>query len=344
MSERDRKLSVGVIGLGMQGHGHLVNLASDPRVELRAVCDINPETLQEQGDEFDVDLRFKSYEDLIAAEEVDAVVIVLPDHLHRDVAVMALKAGKDVLLEKPMALTVEDAEAIAAADAESDGCFMLNLSNRWMYTFSKGKERIDEGEVGEVRYVFARLANRIDVPTQLLPWLQHSHVAHWIGVHRLDIARWWIGREVRRVRAVQRRGILAERGIDVPDFYQATIEFEGGAVLSLEGNWVLPTSYPSLVDSRFYALCSDGVIDVDRMRSSMMVGGSEGFDMATPTNGAVHGQAAGFTYGSSRHFVGCALEGREPMVGAKDGVALTRTLCALVESAEADGKVMELSR
>jgi predicted dehydrogenase len=131
-------------------------------------------------------------------------------------------------------------------------------------------------------------------------------------------------------------------GFDAADFYQATIEFDGGAVVSLEGNWILPRSYPSMVDSRLYAVCTKGVIDIDRTRSEMMMAGAEGFDLSTPTSGAALDQQSGFTYSASCHFVDCALEGKEPMVTAEDGLALTRILCAIVRSCEADGEVVEL--
>ena len=342
MNEANGPLRVGVIGVGWHGGTHLLNLRANPRAELAAICDVNESLLAERAESLGGVRGFVDYGELLACEDVDAVVIALPDPLHRDAAVAACRAGKHVLLEKPMALTVEDAEAIAQAAAASPGEFMLNLSNRWMHTFAAGKRRIDSGEMGDVRYVFARLSNRIDVPTERLTWLSRSHLAHWIGIHRLDIARWWIGRPAVRVRAVQRGGVLAGRGIDAADFYQATIEFDGGAVVCLEGSWILPPTFPALVDSRFYALCEKGVIEVDRMRSEMALAGSGGFEMSTPSAGTVLDQQDGFVYAASRHFVDCALAGTPPLVSAADGLALTRICCAIVQSCQADGEVVEL--
>ena len=336
------QVSFGVIGLGWHGTSHLQNLAANPRARIAAVCDLDAERLAAQADAYGVPLRFTDYHELLGRDDVDAVVIVVPDHLHREPAVAALDAGKHVLLEKPMATTVADAEAIAAAARRNEGTFMLNLSNRWMYPFAKGKEVLDGGSLGDVRYVHTRMANRSEVPLERLRWLSHSHLAHWLGIHRLDIARWWIGREIVRVRAVQRRGVLTAKGCDVPDFFQATLEFDGGAVVNLEENWILPESYPSMVDSRFYALCENGVIDVDRTRSELNIAGAEAFEASTPTNGPALDQQAGFTYAAERHFVDCVLDGRDPLTGADDGLALTRALCAVVESAEQDGKTIKL--
>ncbi len=115
-----------------------------------------------------------------------------------------------------------------------------------------------------------------------------------------------------------------------------------GAVANLEGNWILPTSFPNIIDSRFYALCTNGVIDIDRMRSELTTAGPETFELSTPLAGRVLDQESGYTYAAARHFVDCALEGRPPLVTAEDGLALTRILCAIVQSAEADGEVVAL--
>jgi predicted dehydrogenase len=285
---------------------------------------------------------FPDYHDLLACDAVDAVVVVLPDHLHRAAAVATLESGKHLLLEKPMALTVADAEAIVEARKSAAGKFMLNLSNRWMPAFAAGKTKLESGAFGEVRYVWSRMANRADVPLERLRWLERSHIAHWIGVHRLDIARWYVGKEIVRVRGVQRKGVLATRGFDNIDFFQATVEFDGGAVMTLEGNWILPPSNPSLVDSRFYCLCENGVIDVDRSRSELSVAGPETFELSTPLAGNVLGRQSGFTMDALGHFVDCCLEGKDPLVTAEDGLALTRALCAIVESCEKDGEIIKL--
>lgn len=336
-------LRVGVLGLGWQGGSHLANFETLAEAELVAICDRDAERLQARAAEYPGAATYADYEALLANPAVDAVAIVLPDHLHRQAAVAALEAGKHVLLEKPMALSVADAEAVAAAAAEAPGTFMLMLSNRWMYPFAAGKTLLDGGTVGAARYVHARLSNRIEVPTVKLPWLQKSHLAHWIGVHRLDIACWYIDSPPVRARAIHRRGVLEGQGFDTIDFFQATVEFANGAVLNLDGSWILPPGYPSLVESRFYCLCEQGLIDVDRLRSELAVAGPEAYDLSSPTGGVVHGQLGGFTLEATRYFVRCCQTGEHPMVDAAHGVMLTRTLCAIVESAEQDGAVIDLT-
>ncbi len=340
MSDR---LRVGVLGLGWQGGSHLANFGAIAEAELAAMCDRDPDRLAERVTAYPGVTAYTEYQDLLADDGIDAVAIVLPDHLHREAAIAALAAGKHVLLEKPMALTVEDAEAVAEAAAEAPGTFMLNLSNRWMHPFAAGKQLLDGGQFGAARYVHARLSNRIEVPTVKLPWLQRSHLAHWIGVHRLDIACWYIDSEPVRVRAVHRAGVLERQGFETIDFFQATVEFANGAVLNLDGSWILPPSHPSLVESRFYCLCENGLIDVDRLRSELAVSGPDGFDLSTPTGGVVHGHMCGFTLEAAHYFVRCCRTGERPMVDAAHGLMLTRTLCGIVQSANSDGAVIDLA-
>lgn len=344
MSAIDTPLRFGIIGLGLQGASHLANIGHEARATVTAICDRDESLLASWGESLSVSHRFTDYRELVRCEAVDAVVVALPDHLHAEAAVAALEAGRHLLLEKPMATAVDQAEAVAAAARAGGGRFMLNLSNRWMPAFAAGKHRLDSGELGAPRYIFSRMANRLVLPTEQLPWLQHSHLAHWTGVHRLDIARWYLGDEPVRVRALERRGVLEARGFDTADLYQATIEFAGGAVMTLEGSWILPDTWPNAVDSRFYTLCERGVIDVDRLRSELMVVGDEAVDMNTPLAGERLGRRAGFTCEALRHFVDCCLEGRDPMIGADDGLALTRALCAIVSSCANDGEIVEIER
>ena len=146
-----------------------------------------------------------------------------------------------------------------------------------------------------------------------------------------------------RVRGVHRYGVLKESGYDAPDFFQATLEFGNGTVMSLEVNWILPPSYPGMVDSKFYALCSKGVIDVDRFRSELNVVKPQEVIMATPADGPSLGQVSGFTFAAARHFADSALDGTPPLADMGDGLKLAKTLCAVVDSCNNDGRVIELS-
>ena len=121
------KLRVGVIGLGM-GKAHAKGVQLTEGAQLYAICDNDEQTLNEVGFELGVDRRYLNYMDMIADENLDAVIIASPDQDHREMIENCLQAGLHILCEKPLALTREDIDAIVAAVKKSDRKFMVGQS------------------------------------------------------------------------------------------------------------------------------------------------------------------------------------------------------------------------
>jgi predicted dehydrogenase len=327
-------LRYGCIGAGIQGEKHAEIIALLPNTELVAVCDINEESARQAGLKFGAKHALTDYQDLLALDEIDAVSIALPDHLHRDAASKAFEAGKHVLLEKPLATTVEDAEAIIAAQKASGKRLMINWSNRWMSGFAKTKAALDAGELGDPLYAYARLSNTLYVPTQMLSWSANTQLPFWLICHRYDIARWYFGSEAKKVTAVSRSVVLKEMGIDTPDFYQATVEFENGCVGNFESCWVMPDTLPYVVDSKFSLVCTKGYVNVDPLLPVHMMASEEKCAREGFLFGEVFGEPRGFVREAITHFVNCCLRDQEPMITGEDGLQITKALCAMVEAAE----------
>jgi predicted dehydrogenase len=334
-------LNYGVVGVGVQGSGHAQCAATAPNATLVAVCDLNEERARSVGLQYGARHVFSDYHDLFACDEIEAVSLVLPDHLHREVAVAALAAGKHVLLEKPMATTVADAEAILAAQQASGKQLMVNWSNRWMHAFAQTKDALVRGDLGDPMYCYARLNNTLYVPTQMLSWSANTRLPFWLICHRYDIARWYFGSEAKRVNAVCRSGKLQSLGIDTPDFYQATVEFENGCVGNFESCWIMPESMPYMVDSKFELICSDGYVNIDpALPMFQFATNAKAADRGT-LYGEVMGVPVGFVYQAFQHFVNCCLKGETPLITGEDGLQITKALVAMVESAET-GRPVEL--
>jgi predicted dehydrogenase len=334
-------LNVGVVGVGVQGESHVKCYQALPHARVTAVCDANAERLAEVAAKYGVPATCATYEELFARDDVDAVSLVLPDHLHREVAEKAFAAGKHVLLEKPLATTVADAEAILAARDRAGRKLMVNWSNRWMMAFAQTKQALDAGELGDPLYCYARLNNTIYVPTKMLSWSANTQLPHWLICHRLDIARWYFGSEAARVTAVRRYGVLRDLGLDTPDFYQATIEFQNGCVGNFESCWILPESLPWMVDSKFQLICTQGYVNIDPLVPAHVKATAGTHHLAGFLFGDVMGEPRGFVRDAIEHFVDCVLDDREPLITGEDGLAITRTLCAVIEAAETE-KAVEL--
>jgi predicted dehydrogenase len=181
----------------------------------------------------------------VSDPEVDAVDICLPTPLHREWAERALAAGKHVFLEKPLALTAEDADAIVSAGAEAGRVLMVGLVLRFWPEYVELERRISAGELGRPRAVSTyRLSPPIDWNDWMADAAQSGGVAVDMLVHDFDQMNWLLGRP-RRVFATEPR----------PGHVHALVEYEGAAGIA-EGSVAMPRSYPFSSDIR--VLCEGG--------------------------------------------------------------------------------------
>lgn len=333
----------GVVGVGLWGAMHARVFSESPEADLVAICDTDPERLEKVGDQFSVGERFGNYEDLFAWGELDAVSVATPDFAHREIVLAALEGGLHVLVEKPLDITVEGCEAIRDAAARADRWVMVDFHNRWSPAFVGAKRAIDAGEIGRPISATFRGSNTKAVATQMLSWAARSNVLWFLGSHVVDLLIWLFDDRPRRVYAVSRSGVLSDLGVNTPDLFHATIEFNDDGVASLEHVWILPETEPNVVDFKCSLIGSDGAIYIDTTHNRGLVtytreGGSYGDLLAAPE---IHGRPTGFAVESIRHFVECVVRRQRPLVGIEEGLAVTRTICAMLESAE-KGRPVEL--
>lgn len=334
-------LKYGVIGGGLQGEMHVKCIASANNATLVAIADLNRERAQRLAEAHGPCKVFEDYRELLALDEIKAVSIVLPDHLHRQACEDAFAAGKHVLVEKPLATTVKDAEAIVAAQKASGKTLMVNWSNRWMHAFAQTKDALEAGDLGKPLYVYARLNNTLYVPTKMLSWAANTRLPYWLICHRYDIARWYFKSEAKRVNAVCRSVKLKSMGIDTPDFYQATVEFENGCVGNFESCWILPESMPYMVDSKFELICTEGYVNIDAALPDFVYANKGKQTNRGILHGDVMGEQVGYVNEAIKHFINCVLLRREPLITGHDGLMIAKALAAMVKSADT-GKPVDL--
>lgn len=337
------KLRTGVIGLGVWGETHLMAYTSDPLAQLVGVCDLNAELAKERAEQYGVAFWTTDYRELIARDDVDAVSVVTPDFSHREIAVAAAEAGKHVLLEKPMATSVEDAQAISDAAASAGVRLMVDFHNRWNPAMLAAKEAVENGEIGEPHVLSLRLNDTIYVPTQMLSWASRSTVVWFLGSHAVDLVRWLFNDEVVRVYAVSRSRVLRGIGIDTPDFFHYILELSRGGVAHVENCWIMSNSLPTIFDFKLELIGTRGTIFADCSSHRMVQKYTEKEavypDVAVRVN--IHGKPSGFAIESIRHFVRAVLKDEPLPVSPEDGVANTRVLVAVHESAQR-GEPIEL--
>ncbi len=152
-----RTLRVGVIGAGaFASRRHLPDVLRDERATLTAACRRDPEALATVADHFSIPGRYSDWQTMLAEEPLDAVIIATPHDQHAEQAIAALDRGIHVLLEKPMAITVEEGERVAAA-AKASGCVLAVAFNApyWRHTTAM-REGLREGKIGTLESVTIR--------------------------------------------------------------------------------------------------------------------------------------------------------------------------------------------
>jgi predicted dehydrogenase len=326
----------GVVGLGVWGENHLKAYGGVPGCQVVGVCDLVADLARQRAEQYGIPFWTTDYRELLTRPGLDAVSIVTPDFAHYEVALAAARAGKHLLVEKPLATSLAEAQSLAQAAEQADVLLMVDFHNRWNPAFAAARRAVEQGEVGEVQMVSLLLNDTLWVPTEMLSWASRSSVAWFLASHLADLARWLTGQEVVRVYAVARSRVLAARGVDTPDFFQSLLEMEGGAVVHLENCWIMANSQPNLFDLKMELFGAEGSLYVDmathRMMQKYTAGGGDYPDMAVVQE--IQGRYCGFGIESIRHFARCVLGREQPLISPRDAVENVRIVAALHESAQ----------
>lgn len=188
-------LNVGVISCSDMAQSHMLAVKNHEQAYLAAICDVDEEKLREAGDKMGVEARYTDYRELLRHPGLDAVIIVTPDQLHREMVEESLKAGLHVLCEKPLALLREDLNAIVAASRASDKKLMVGQICRFTPGFAKAKELIDAGELGDIYYVESEYAHDYQDILSENGWRSDPDRNGVVGggCHAVDLLRWVAG-------------------------------------------------------------------------------------------------------------------------------------------------------
>jgi predicted dehydrogenase len=204
-------MNVGIVGCGrVTGLRHLPALRrlGDPLPV--ALADVDAQRVEALADEYGIARRYRSHEDLIADAHVEAVAVCLPASLHADVAVPALEAGKHVLIEKPLALRLDDAERVRDAAAGSPGTVVIGLNLRRHRLVRRARDLILAGVLGELEAVRTAFTSSFDYRGVAQPWRFHRETGGGalaeMAPHHLDLWRFLTGLEVEEVFASSRSG------------------------------------------------------------------------------------------------------------------------------------------
>ncbi len=329
------ELGASVIGLGMMGLRHGRVWAELGNTRLAAVYDIIPEKAQDMAAEYGC-VAASSLEEAIGAEGVDIVSVCTDDQAHVEACTLAAKAGKHVLVEKPLAIDVADCDAIIGA-AESNGVrLMVGHVARFDPRYQVAKAALDEGRVGDIVHIYGRRNNILASGRRIGP---RTSVAYFLGVHDLDIMRWYIGCEAVRVYAESCRKVLTEEGAD--DTIFTLLKYENDAVGCLETCWIVPEGQPNTLDARMEVVGTKG-------RVAVRAGDNEPLEVSDAERSwrpdiaygpILAGQQGGALKCQLDHFARCITEDKEFLISPQDAKAAVVLASAIHQSLETGAPV-----
>jgi len=314
-------MKVGLVGAGFMGRVHLDAYAAIPEVDVAGVADASIEAAV-AGAELVGTRPYASYEELVAAEDIEVVDICLPTPFHRDLALRAADEGRHVILEKPIARTMGDAQEILEAFSGDGPRLFVGHVARFFPEYAGIKEKIDAGELGMVGVV--RTSRRSPI---LLGW--NDWYADWrasggvlvdLLIHDFDFLRWALG----KVRRVYARGVLG-REYNRLDYALITLRFESGAIAHVEGHW----GYPGPFNYSIEVAGSSALLTVDSTEPTSLELVGE-----PPVSGEVPDLASGKSPYEKQleHFIQCIEFGEEPVGRAQDACEALRISLAATES------------
>ena len=208
MQKRDGTLRLGIIGCGNAAERwHLPALRQLADVRLVAAADIDAARVRRVGEKFGIEQQFTDYRAMLDRADIQAVAIITPTQSHAEPALAAIAAGKSVLIDKPLAMTLAECDRLVAAAESSPGKVMVGFNLRWHRLVQRARAIIESGALGEIKAVTGVYSHWYPGEKALV-WKKRRETGGGIlfndGVHHFDLWRSLLGKEVADVYAVSR--------------------------------------------------------------------------------------------------------------------------------------------
>lgn len=363
----DTPLRFAIVGCGVISPTHADALAALPEAQLTACCDVVPERAAAFAEKYG--LTAKSLEAVLADPDIDAVTVCVPSGLHGEIGSRALRAGKNVLVEKPMEITLAACDNLQEAARESGKTLAVISQHRFDAASQVVKQALEDGVLGTIVYAEAqvpwfRTQGYYDSGDWRGTWaLDGGGALMNQGVHTVDLLRWLCG-PVETVYAQART--LAHERIEVEDVVAATLTLKNGAVASLSASTALYPGFPVRV--AVHGTDGGAIIEGDMLHTlttrDSTIGGeaahAHAVQVATGgTKAATEGKAAeskateaqtasdpAALWGGAHQmqiadFIHCCRTGDTPLVDGAEGRKAVELVLAVYESART-GQIVKL--
>ncbi len=357
--ERNPEIGIGLIGAGRMGSIRAHLSSSHAVVNFLAISDIDPAKASALAQQTEAAFHTDDNRAVIEHPDVDALIVSTPEGEHTDAICRALELGKPVLVEKPISLSLEDADRILESKARSNADLYIGYTQRMRRRFLSIREQIEAGRLGEVMSARMSIYNSRAVARQVYARSDDASPFTDALTYMADMALWFFSpRKAVRVYAQAGSEVFSDHPHQLGDYGWAIVTFEDGAAVNLGSSWILPERWPAYVATIGMEIFgSDGSIVVDDSHKDVMMVTNEAIPSPYATDSSVEvaflgsqmpgDWALGDFYGPMREETRLFLErvttGREiPLCDAETGRAVLELTLAMEKSAKAGGKLIDL--
>jgi predicted dehydrogenase len=326
----DRPVRIGIIGGGEIAGEHLAGYLQAPdAVTVSAVADIDPEHAQAHADRAGGARVFLDYREMLASSLVDAVDICLPHHLHADAIVASAEAGKHILCEKPLCLTIEEADRVKRAVQAAGVTLMCSHNQLFLPAYAEARRLLAEGLLGTVYQARTTDSFFNEFDPDNMGWRAHRATSGGgelidTGYHPTYLLLHLIDSEAVEVVAMLSRHRLAF--MEGEDSAEVVVRFADGAIGTLSTSWAFD---PPGSTERFSVVGEAGSLWSDGLALFHQPRGGEVVQLVEPPD--VEIETIGLAV---LDFVACLRDGRRPIDTEVEGINVLKVILAAYASAE----------
>lgn len=343
-----KRVNVGIVGVGAVAKPHAMGYLEIPKkAKIVATVAAHESSAREKAAEWGAETWLTDYNKLLKMDNVDAVDICVPHYLHADMAIAAAEAGKDILLEKPIATTLKDADRIISASRKAGVKLMIAENVRFVPAHRLAKRLIESELIGRV-FLTRSHQGGSEIKRMMDPksWKGTPDkcgggVLIDSGVHRLELFRWLLG-EVDSVYAWIAKQVVKLKE-KCEDNALVLLKFKGGAIGQLDTSWSIISPWNESID--LYGTEGTMLIDFSwgrpiRLYSKKLKETNESW-LYPMVEHSPSGWWVDSVKREVRSFIDCILEDKEPEVGGEDGRATLEIALAAYKSAKT-GRIIKL--
>ena len=327
-------IRVAIVGCGAWGLNQVRAFAAEPRCVVASVCDPNADAIARAAEITNGVANSDSYDGILNSQAIDAVIIATPAPSHANLALAAIAAGKHVLIEKPMAMTLADGELLTAAAAQTSRTIMVGHLMVYHPVVVRLRAMRESGELGALHYLHASRVN--------LGRVRRDENALWsFGPHDLSMIDYLMQQMPISVSA--RGQCVLQPGIE--DVVFLTLRFATGEMAHLHLSWLHPRK-----ERRLTLVCAQKMVEFDDVATDKLRIYNKGYDRPinftyfdeylTLRDGDVHIPQVAMEEPlriQTRHFIDCVVTGAAPRTDVASALRVTRILAAAQRSLQFDG-------